>query len=246
MKKKIIIVLFIVSIAVMLIVVAFDLSKNDFKSSELEKVNEKIAIIDSGFVLDSVNYDKEINIEQYNAIDKSTNIEKNGVRGTLLFSSLYNDKFSMNIKNDVVLIKAFNSVNQMDRDIIAQAIDYAISKEVKYIMLAYPLTKNDSLFEAIKRAQEKEVKIITFLTNSDLLIEYTNIIYVSNINEPTSNVVVDNSQQVMCRDNKCQSITHESGASAYALGFLSNNKYDLKEKGQLKLKIDYKINLDND
>ncbi|WP_423364572.1 hypothetical protein [Mycoplasma sp. P36-A1] len=221
----------------------FLLNKGDTNN---EITTTKIAIIDSGANLDQVNYDHNIKIKQHNILDGSTDISDTDNNGTYLFSALYNDIYSLNLANDVLLIKAFESSDSIKNANIIKAINYAVENKVSVINLGYELKQSEKLDKAINKALEANIKIVTIKKDENSYpANLKNVISVTSTEDTklNSTIKVDDSISVMCRNNKCTTKTTKAFNVITASGYLMNN--DLDSKNELTLKYNYGLDVND-
>lgn len=251
MKRKIMILVLTLMIGLTGFVIWQDISNSPFLinkgKSDLVQEPVKIAIIDNGFDLNAVNYDKKINITKYNSIENNEDISINNKRGSLVFSALYNDKNSLNLKNDVILIKAFTNVGDINNDNIVKALDFACENNAKIISLGFNLVEDENVSASIKKCQEKGAAIVAAAnTKPDGQVEYPanldNVISVSQLTSQTlSDVKVDAKLQQVCLSNNCQFNKHIALSTVNAAGYLAVYKDPVKESKDLNLKMQYGI-----
>lgn len=229
MRKKIIIVILIVFIIGMIMIVAKDIIRNKSKfvdnhyatTKKEAVINKKIALINSGANLDEVAYNKELNIETYNILDGSTDIiDNNNNSGTREFAALYNNFNSLNLKNDIILIKAFDKKGKINTRNIAQAIEYARENNAEIISLPFSFTGDKELNDEIVKCQEKGIMVV--VNNQAKLAGDSQAIFVmGKIGEHANEILINNKNQLSCLKTKCSMDKSLDLSTVFVTGFLA-------------------------
>ena len=248
-RSRIIILALLLSIAIMVVLVTRDVITSNYLAnkgkSDLNDANAKIALIDSGANLKDVNYDKSVKISKYNVLNDSENITDNNKRGTIIFSALYNDKYSMNKKNDVLIIKAFESGNEIDANNVAKALNYACDNKVDVINLSFGLPDNENVKSAVESCEFKGATIIAMNDDKNSITfpaSIKGVVSVSLTNDAVkTDVKVDSSQQEVCIKNKCHRNKNIALSTAYVTGYLIDYKNKEEVIKNLILKPSYSI-----
>lgn len=256
MRKKLVVLLLFLGIVACIFIVVRDVmnTRQELKIKEVKKKENnlhekplKIAIIDNGANLEDVNYNKKINVITYNVLDDSQNVSSSSNRGTLLFSALYNNVFSMNKKNDVMIIKAFENSRNIDNNNIVKGLKYACDNGASIINMSYLLDDDESLDQQVKACQSKGVDIVTLVTkgkDSQYPAQYDGVISVSNNKQITSDIVLDKTKQVSCLKDRCVFNQSVVLAPIYVVGYLVDYVDRTKELKKVNLKPVY-INAPN-
>lgn len=248
-RSRIIVLALLLAVVIMVVLVTRDIMTSNYLAnkgkSELNDKNAKIAIIDSGANLNDVKYDKNIDITKYNVLDDSENIRDKSKRGTIIFSSLYNDKYSMNKENDVLIIKAFDNDNEINSNNITKALNYACDNKADVVNLSFSIPDNEGVKEAIKSCEFKGSTIVAMNGDNDAITfpaNITEVISVGLINdEAKTTVKVDSNQQQVCVKNTCSKNTNLALSTAYVTGYLVDYKDKDKASTNLILKPSYNI-----
>ena len=234
----------------MIVVVIKDITTSSYleNKGKSEKIKDQttIALIDSGVNFDQVNYDKNIKITKYNAIDNSTNVFDNVTRGTLIFSSLYNEKYSLQKSNDVLVIKAFDDTSEINPENVARALNYACTNSADVVNIAFIMAENVRVTEEIENCQLKGTTIVAVSSSNSNKLSYPaslkNVISVSlkNVKDPTT-VKVDPLEQIVCYGNSCKPNAYASLSVGYVSGYLVDYKDRVKKAQNLVLRPTYSI-----
>lgn len=251
MKRKIIVLILVVVILLTGFVIYKDIAGSKFLSNKgkgevtVSDQPGKIALIDDGFDLKSVKSSPNLKITQYNSMKDNEDIKPIGKRGTVLFSGLYNNQYSLGLKNEAILIKAFDYPTIIDAEQMAKAIDFAVKEDAKLIVIGVNMDENESISKSIKAAQEKGISIVTTANDgksSTLMYPATleNVISVSDkTNDAKSTVKVDTTMQQVCVAKKCKPNKHIALATASVGGYLLDFKDPYQEALNLEFKMSY-------
>ncbi|MDH6602900.1 hypothetical protein OKW23_000020 [Bacilli bacterium PM5-9] len=251
-RNRAIAIVLILATIIMIVLIVRDITNSSFleNKGKTEKVSDNglIAIIDSGANLNHVNYDEKLKISKYNVLNDSEDISDESKRGTLLFSALYNDIYSMNKKNDVLIIKAFKDANEIDGNNVAKALDYACNQKADIVNLSFSIPQNTLVDEAIKTCAFKGSTIVAMSDGNSEDLSYpasnNDVISVSKLNNKSkTDVKVDTSQQRVCIKNKCNPNSNVALSTIYATGYLIDYKDKNKTASNLILKPSYQINV---
>ncbi|MDL2211512.1 S8 family serine peptidase [Erysipelotrichaceae bacterium OttesenSCG-928-M19] len=248
-RNRLVLIVLLVAIIAMILLVVRDVNTSKYLENKGKSAvgdgSDIIAIIDSGANIEQVNYDKKLKITSYNAIDGSDDITDEARRGTMLFSSLYNDNYSMDLENDVMLIKAFDSLNDIRVGNVIKALNYACDNKASVVNLSFEIPADSNLEETIKTCQFKGTTVVAANFNKDELGFPANIKDVISVDLVSSTVdsrvKVDMSEQQVCLDNVCKNNNHIDLSTAYVSGYLLNFKDKQKESNNLVLKPSYNI-----
>lgn len=144
------------------------------KENISDSFRPKIAIIDSGFDNDYLQFLNSNIIYKYNVFDESEDITDFYGHGTIITDIIggKNDgssKFSgINPNSELILIKGLNNQGISNSMFLTKAIDYAIEKEADIINLSLG-SQNDyfGFHSAIERAIEKNIFLISAVGDSE-------------------------------------------------------------------------------
>jgi len=202
------------------------ISSSHFNRNTLSNSNRPVlAIISSGANLNQVNYDMNTTIRSYNAMTGSTDIQDEDGAGTRLFAALYNDRFSLNATNDVLLIKAYASRDSINQEDIVTAIEFAIENNANVININIPLEDTESMRNVLAKAREHNILIVMPVNEENqTFLKDNHIITVSALNnEIDSNIKVDDTNTIVCVDNRCNVNKREDLNAIFASEYILRN-----------------------
>jgi len=184
-----------------------------------------LAIINSGANIDQVNYSMHINLTAFNAINGSTNIYDEDGLGTQLFAALFNDRFSLNSSNDVLLIKAYDNKDSINEENMLRAIDFAIENHADVINITAPLQVSEGLNQAMNRARGLGIIVTMPLSEySQEFISTNGLTSVVSLNsELRGDVAIDDTHSITCVNNRCNVNQSNELNSIYASEYILRN-----------------------